>query len=1075
MNILLKLKSRSIKSKQMLVIMLTSGTALLLACAAFATYEVFAFRRTMVESLTTLAEIIANNSTAAVQFNVPKDAQQTLALLRSEPHIRAALILTPDRNQFAEFRRGSRGVSPELVQQVEATRQTAGYVFSTDALLLHREILLDNERIGDVYIESTLDGLYQRLHQYTRIVLLVLLASILVAFVLSSGLQRLVSDPLLQLAEVARRVAVDRDYSVRAVKRSDDEVGALIDGFNDMLAQIHLRDEALQNARAQLEKRVEERTRELREENNERRKAEQALFESQQIYAQIALNASDVLYVRHHRDNSIEWLGQVDKVLGYEEGEFGRTIAAWEQAIHPEDRDRVKAALAESCSSGRQFQAEYRIARKDGTFRYWDDRGRPMYDDHGRVSRFVGACTDITERKRALEELRAAKESAEAASIAKSHFLANMSHEIRTPMNGIIGMTDLALETNLTTEQRGLLNTVKDSADTLLAIINDILDFSKIEAGKLRLDPIPFHLRDFVEDTLLTLALRAHQKGLELASQVPADVPTTVVGDPGRLRQILVNLLGNAIKFTESGEVVLGLRLQEEQGDELLFEFWVRDTGIGIPADKQSMIFEAFTQADASTTRTYGGTGLGLAICSQLVQLMGGQIRVESEVGRGSTFRFTCRLRRSDEAVCETRFQRRSQLQDLPVLIVEDNDTNRAILAEMLRHWGMKPLLASGAQPGLDLLEEHYQRGQPIPLLLLDAVMPDIDGFGLVEQIRARPHLHSTVIMMLSSTGQLEDANRCRALGISIYLTKPIKQSDLLDAIMNALGSTPIGRRQLTPPPATSTRRASRPLRILLAEDNPVNQRLALRILEKWGHTVVVAGNGRKAVDLYQRQPFELILMDVQMPEMSGFEATAAIRQLERDSGRHVPIIAMTAHAMEGDRDRCLQGGMDGYVTKPIDQKLLFEAIESLAPPADQAPPATVGAPASPPAATLPPGPATDLAVFDATVALNRVEGDVELLKEVAGLFFQDGPTLMQTIRNAIGRGDAKALERAAHTLKGSVGNFGARTAQEMARQLEQMGRDGDFANAQTLCDQLDHQLVVITRALEDLTRKSAA
>ena len=1074
------LRRASIKRKQMVIIMLTSSVALLLACAAFLAYEVVAFRRTMVENLSTLAEIIANSSKAAVQFDVPKDAQDTLALLRSERNIVAALIVTPAGNRFAEYRRTSQGISLELVRKHEARRRELGqiapqadYLMESGTLLLHREIRLDSERIGQVYIQSNLDALYSRLYQYAWIVLMVLLASSFVAFILSTRLQRLISEPVLHLAEVTRQVAIEKNYSVRAIKRSEDEIGSLIDGFNVMLTQIHVRDEALQKAREELERRVEERTRELRDENNERKKAEQALFQSQQFYAQIALNASDVLYVVHADTGKVEWFGQVDKALGYEEGEFGRDLKDWEFAIHPEDRERVLVAYEESCISGRPFQAEYRMSRKDGQYVHWDDRGRPMYNDQGNVHRFVGACTDITERKRSVEELRKAKETAEAASVAKSHFLANMSHEIRTPMNGIIGMTGLALETELNAEQRGLLGTVKDSADTLLAIINDILDFSKIEAGKLRIDPTSFRLRDLVDGTLLALALRAHQKGIELMGHIAATVPNKLVGDPGRLRQILINLIGNGIKFTEAGEVVLSISSERATERELLLHFVVRDTGIGIPADKQGMIFEAFTQADASTTRNYGGTGLGLAICSQLVGLMGGRIWVESEIGKGSQFHFTCQFSQP-QSHTDREAGPQIQLRDLPVLVVEDNQTHRVILGEMLSGWAMKPTLVEDAPAALEALERQHESGKPFPLVLMDSIMPKMDGFALAEQIRARPHLEGTIIMMLSSNAQLEDANRCRHLGISIHLTKPIRQSDLLDALMNALGSsnTLAGSRRIAPEPANLPRRASRGLHILLAEDNLVNQRLALRILEKWGHRVTVAANGREALELWAREAFDIVLMDVQMPEMSGFEAVAAIRQRETDSGRHIPVVAMTAHAMEGDRERCLAAGMDGYVTKPVDQNVLFEAIEalirSLAQETEPLPAPTTGIVA------LETKPAEDL-IFDPDVALQRVDGDHDLLREVVSLFLQETPGLVRAVRSALAQADAASLERSAHALKGSVGNFGARHVQELVARLETLARNSDFANAGPVCERLDQQLSQLMSALESLIAREAA
>jgi PAS domain S-box-containing protein len=552
------LKQGSITRKQTLVIMLTSCLSLLLACGGFVAYELITFRQTMVENLSMLGDFVANYSTAVLEFKYQDKAEKNLAMLCSARGVEAAWMLNKDDRVFAEyFSQTNRRTAAPLLANGQ-------HLFARDTLVMRRPIRRDGEIIGAICLRSNLDVFYSRLRQYGTIAGILLLASALLAFLLSIRLQRVISRPILDLARTARSVAQEKNYSVRAAKQSDDEIGTLIDGFNDMLGQIQERDAALQTARDGLEKRVEERTGELQMEIVERRKAEQALWESEQLYAQIALNASDVLYVVHTDTGQVDWFGQIDKVLGYDEGEFGRSLETWNRSVHADDRERVRTAYREAHHSGLSFTEEYRIARKDGSYVYWSDRGRPIYNHKGVVIKFIGACTDITERKQREKELRKAKDGAEAANHAKSQFLANMSHEIRTPMNGIIGMTSLALDTELTGEQRGLLITVKESSDTLLALINDILDFSKIEAGKLALEPVEFDLRNSLEDALLTVALRAHQKGLELACHLPPDVPEALVGDPGRLRQVVLNLVGNAIKFTARGEVVVGVRVKSQ-------------------------------------------------------------------------------------------------------------------------------------------------------------------------------------------------------------------------------------------------------------------------------------------------------------------------------------------------------------------------------------------------------------------------------------------------------------------------------------------------------------------------------
>jgi PAS domain S-box-containing protein len=684
----------------------------------------------------------------------------------------------------------------------------------------------------------------------------------------------------------------------------------------------------------------------------------------------------------------------------------------------------------------------------------------PLYDEEGHLVGTFGISRDITEQKQAAEALQSAKEAAESANRAKSAFLANMSHEIRTPLNAIIGMTELVMKGQISPRQREFLTAVRDSGEALLAVINDILDFSKIEAGKLLLDREVFDLRESLGDTMKSFALRADQQGLELACQIHADVPRHVVGDYHRLRQIVVNLVGNAIKFTDRGDVVLEASLESLAEKEAVLHFTVTDTGIGIPADKRSAVFEMFEQADSSMSRRHGGTGLGLAIASRLVAMMGGRIWVESEVGRGSRFHFTTRLQLAEPDAAAAVPAEPDCLHGMRVLVVDDNAVNRRILEEMLRSWKMIPGAAEDAWKAMKTLRQARRIQEPYHLVLTDAHMPHVDGFSLAERIRQDPEMGGTVLMMLTSGDSPEDLARCEKLGIAAYLIKPIKESELLEAIQVALKITVAKLKSRTP--AAGPAQPARELRVLLAEDSLVNQKLAVALLEEEGHSVTVAHNGREVLGRLDSGTFDLVLMDVQMPEVDGLETTLRIRSLEQQTGTHLPIIAMTAHALKGDRERCLEAGMDAYIAKPIRADELFAAIDALF---------AAGPRRDSPADDLPPR----SEIVDWPKALLAVRGSQRLLMTIVEAAAEEVPRLVQAIGQAVAAGDARQLQLAAHTLKGAVRYFASNHISDQVRRLEQIGHSGALDEARQTAAALEIDIAPLITALADYLREHQA
>ena len=801
-----------------------------------------------------------------------------------------------------------------------------------------------------------------------------------------------------------------------------------------------------------IERKVGERTSQLREENAERKRVQMALRKSEEKFRSLSECSPVGIFQMDLMGRCIYTNARWQTLMGTS---FSESLGdGWLRALHPEDKQKVDTEWNACMKEGREYSQEFRILDSEKNVRWVYCRAGAIRSENGEASGYVGTAEDITERKLVEEQLRNAHAAAQAAAQAKSDFLANMSHEIRTPMNGVLGMTNLLLDTELNSQQSEYARTIHSSAEALLSLVNDILDFSKIEAKKLSFEVLDFDLQETVDGALELIAESAHAKGLELVNFVRPEVPKALRGDPGRLRQIITNLASNAIKFTEKGEVVVSATLLNETSSNARIRFEIKDTGIGISKETQAHLFQAFQQADGSTTRKYGGTGLGLVISKQLVEMMKGEIGVDSEPGKGATFWFNVEFERQmTDGIVPTR-----DLSGTSVLIVEDNRTNREMLALQARYWRMNVAEASSAKEALEVLRS--KPANTFQLGLIDLGLPDSDGLSLARAIKSDSELRRMRLLIMSTMSKMLNAQQLKEAQLDACLIKPLKLSRLFQAFAGAATAS-VSRSDATVAPGGEL--PERKLRILLAEDNIINQKVALGQLRKMGYSADVVANGLEAVDAVKRIPYDVVLMDCQMPEMDGYEATRQIRKLERELGRHIFIIAMTAHAMQGDREKCLEAGMDDYVTKPMRELEFKRALGR----GRSTSPASAAAPVRQEKA-----PVSKKVVVDVETLASAANDDPEQLQELVELYLAQARDLMNGLQTALKSGSAKQVDHFAKKLVNASLACGMSAMIFPLRELEKRGKENNLEDAQQFYDQAASYLKLTSNSLQEYLRE---